>query len=573
MKLKKQLCILIIVIMIFSALPIVSYADASSRKHVDAEIMTVYGGANGIISMTFDDGYYETSLVLNELLAKYNLTASIMVIAERTNKGNAGYITPTTGAEIFAAGYLEPQSHSMTHISLKDGEVAEENKATVYKTEMADAKTLIETMFPGNDILTFAIPYGSMAYDAYTYASEIYYAIRTTNDGVQTLDPDFSTSNGSWSRMFSPASGRLRYTVGDYTDEQQWEMIKADIDKCANAWYIPITHRVGDIDETEMSYAVADRMFAYIASLRDEGKVWVTTYSEAVKYVRERQNSIVSAYSENGAIYADVRMSGYTEDGFTLDADVFNTPLTVKVEVPADYGTVYYTSGGKQYTAESFSDGSSNYVYVNLIPNEGPVEIRVSSTHEFGDWEKHDTDLHKRSCTNCGMVDYSEHEWNAGVITKDPTHMKEGTKLCTCIHCGEEKSFPADKTPVHTFSEKRESRQCKVEDATCTTGTIYYYVCECGEIGTETYEADDALGHAFGQWRTELQATETTNGRRVRVCECGEKEYETIPKTGDGDTGSDGISTPLLIGIIGGGVALVAVGAVAVIVIKKKKKA
>ncbi len=577
MKPKKHIAIVIIaLIMTFLALPTVSFADASTGSSVDAEIMTVYGGADGIISMTFDDGYYNTALVLNELLAKYDLKASIMVIADRTHKGYGEYMSSSAALDIFSAGYLEPQSHSMTHISLKDGEVPNDQKAETYKTEIADSKTLVETMFPDSDILTFAIPYGSMADDAYDFASEYYYAIRTTNNGVQTLDPGFTSTNGSWSRMYSPGTGRLRYTVGNYTDAQQIEMIKSDIDSAANGWYIPITHRVGDVDDVrgedghiEMTYAVADEMFAYIASLRDEGKVWVTTYSEAVKYVRERQNSTVNAYSENGAIFVDLTMSDFTEDGLSLDADVFNTPLTVKVEVPATYGTVFYTTGTKQYIAEAFNDDGKNCVYVNLIPNEGPVEIRVNSTHSFGDWDKYDEDLHERACIDCGVLDYGEHEWDEGEITEEPTHTETGTKMCTCIHCGEKKSFPADTTDEHTFSEKNTARRYRVAEATCTTGTVYYYVCLCGEAGTKTYEADDALGHAFGQWRVELAATEKTDGRSVRVCECGEKEYEVIPATGGAD--SNGISTPLLIGIIGGAL-LLSLGITVTLLILKKKR-
>ena len=573
MKLKSLFCLLIAVVMLFGMLPFQSFA--TDRVSVNAEIMDVYGGAKGIISMTFDDGYASTAVTLNELMKKYDLKASLMIIADRTYKSQSGYLNPTDAQAIFSEGYLEPQSHSMTHTSMKDGEVPNDQKAETYQTEIADSKTLIETMFPDSDILTFAIPYGDMTDDAYDFAAEYYYAIRTTNHGVQTLDPGFTSVNGSWSRMYSPSSGRLKYSIGNYTDEEQLAMIKTDIDNAANGWYIPITHRVGAVDDVrnesssiEMTYWVADKMFEYIASLRDEGKVWVTTYSEAVKYVRERQNSEVRAYTENGSTFVELTMGSYTEDGLPLSQDVFNVPLTVKVEVPATYGTVFYTTGAKQYIAEAFNEGGKNYVYANLIPNEGPVEIRVNSTHTFGDWDKYDEDLHERVCVDCGVLDYGEHEWDEGEITEEPTHTETGTKLCTCIHCGDKKSFPADTTDEHTFSEKNEARRYRVAEATCTTGTVYYYVCLCGEVGTETYEADDALGHAFGEWRVELAATEKTDGRSVRVCECGEKEYKVIPSMGED---SDNSSFVLWIGISGGTVLILSLGATVFIILRKKK--
>ena len=564
MKLKKHLCILLSSLMIFAVLPVAALADTADTNAVNAEIMTVYGGADGIISMTFDDGYYETTLLLDELFTKYDLKGSIMMIGEKASN------TASKFQPIFDGGRLEPQSHSMSHANLTDDYVPINTQQEVFNYELAESQTHISSLFPKYDIITFAIPYGGMSDAAYDFAAERYYAIRTTRRGVQSLDPGFSREYGSWSMMYSPATYQSNYANLDDPETVQWEAIKGAIDEAANGWYIPITHRVGDVEETDLTYAMADKMFAYIAQLKNEGKVWVTTYSEAVKYVRERQNSTVHAYTEGGSIYVDVTMAAVTEDGLALSADVFNTPLTVKVEVPADYGTVYYTTAECEYVAEPFSDGSKNYVYVNVAPNAGPVKLRVSSTHEFGEWNKYTEELHKRNCIDCGLADFGEHTWDEGEITKAPTHLKVGSKICNCIYCSEDSTQTVKKTDDHTFSEKVESMQFKASDPTCTTGTLYYYSCRCGAAGTETYEIGDPLGHSFGEWHTDISPTKTTDGRSVRECTCGEVEYTAIPATGE-DEG--GISTPLLIGIIGGGVALVAVGAVAVIVIKKKKKA
>ena len=563
MKLNKYICIILSSLLIFAVLPIAAFADTTDTNAVNAEIMTVYGGASGIISMTFDDGYYETTLVLDELFTKYDLKGSIMMIGE-----NAA-TTAGKFQAIFDGGRLEPQSHSMSHANLTDASVPSESRDEVLSYEIVESKAQLSALFPSDDIITFAIPYGGMSDAAYDLAAEHYYAIRTTRRGVQSLDPGFSREYGSWSMMYSPATYQSNYANLDDPETVQWEAIKGAIDSAANGWYIPITHRVGDVQDTDLTYAMADKMFAYIAQLKNEGKVWVTTYSEAVKYVRERQNSTVHAYTEGGSIYVDVTMAAVTEDGLALSADVFNTPLTVKVEVPAEYGTIYYTIAEREYTAEAFSDGSKNYAYVNVAPNAGPVKLRVSSTHEFGEWNKYTEELHKRNCTDCGLADFGEHTWDEGEITKAPTHLKVGSKICNCIYCSEDTTKTVKKTDEHTFSEKVESMQFKASAPTCTTGTLYYYSCRCGAAGTETYVVGEPLGHSFGEWREDVKATSTTDGRSVRECTCGEVEYIAIPATGEDD---GGISTPLLIGIIGGGVALVAVGAVAVIVIKKKKK-
>ena len=560
MKLKRYICVLLSIIMAFVALPTLVFANDTDT--VDAEIMMVYGGADGIISMTFDDGYYETTLLLDELFEKYDLKGSIMMIGEKSTNTAGKFQT------IFDGGRLEPQSHSMTHVNLTDAYVPYESQDDIFEYEIAESKTHIAALFPNDDIITFAIPYGGMSDAAYDFAAEYYYGIRTTKYGVQSLDPDFSREYGSWSKMYSPATYQSSFSYADDPEEAQWKWIKTAIDNAANGWYIPITHRVGDVEDTDLTYAMADKMFAYIAQLKNEGKVWVTTYSEAVKYVRERQNSTVNAYFEDGSIYVDLNMAEVTADGLALDNDVFNTPLTVKVSVPASYGTIYYTIGGKEYSSEPFSDGGGNYVYVNVVPNCGPVKLRVSSTHTFSEWDKYDKELHERVCTECGLIDYDDHEWDEGEIIKAPTHMKTGTKSCICIHCGQDTILTVKKTSEHTFTEKVELMQFKASDPTCTTGTLYYYTCRCGAVGTETYEIGEPLGHTFGEWTLDIEPTKTVDGRSVRTCVCGEAEYSAIPATA-GE--SSGISTPLLIGVIGGGVALIALVAVAIIIMEKKK--
>lgn len=49
-----------------------------------------------------------------------------------------------------------------------------------------------------------------------------------------------------------------------------------------------------------------------------------------------------------------------------------------------------------------------------------------------------------------------------------------------------------------------ESKYLKSE-ATCTNKAVYYYSCECGEKGTETFESGEPIGHSFKQEKTEAQ--------------------------------------------------------------------
>ncbi|MCD7769595.1 MAG: hypothetical protein LUH36_05735 [Oscillospiraceae bacterium] len=78
-------------------------------------------------------------------------------------------------------------------------------------------------------------------------------------------------------------------------------------------------------------------------------------------------------------------------------------------------------------------------------------------------------------------------------------------------------------------------------DATCTTGTIYHYVCSmCGEAETDSkgnvayHEKDDASSkyHVWTEWNVETEATCCETGLKTRVCTvCSQAQYEVIDKT------------------------------------------
>ena len=466
-------------------------ASASDTDTVNAEIDLAYGGAAGIVSMTFDDGYYETAVLLNELFEKYDLKGTLMIIGENSSSGKTGYLSQSSGRDIFAAGRLEPQSHSMSHVRLTAGDVPTATESQVYEYEMVKSKEVIESLYPGYDILTFGIPHGTMGPNATAVAQKHYFASRTNVAGVQSLDPGFTTAYGSWAAMYSPATYRLRSIQGSYTDDQQWELVKSDIDKAANGWYIPLTHRVGDVDGTDMSYKVADKMFSYIASLRDEGKVWVSTYSEAVKYVRERQNTTLVAKKVGDNISLTATLAETTADGLTLNKDVFDYPLTVKVEVESDCDTVYYLDGCTQKSATAFTEGGRRYVRVEIVPNG--EELTLYSQEQSEDTYPHDyldaTCNAPKTCKVCGYTTGTplEHDFAEATCTAPKT----------CILCNLTEGEPLE----HDYSEATcaTPKTCTMCKKTLGKPLPHYYIpatCTepktCRDCGTQT---GSPLGH------------------------------------------------------------------------------
>ena len=81
-----------------------------------------------------------------------------------------------------------------------------------------------------------------------------------------------------------------------------------------------------------------------------------------------------------------------------------------------------------------------------------------------------------------------------------------------------------DIVETHSYDNQVVSEKYLAKEATCTEAARYYYSCECGEKGTETFEYGDPLGHTFTQYVSDGNATCTQDGTKTAKCDrCDEK--------------------------------------------------
>ena len=187
----------------------------------------------------------------------------------------------------------------------------------------------------------------------------------------------------------------------------------------------------------------------------------------------------------------------------------------------------HVSTGIKTYTCTECSETKTD----TLPKTEG---------HGFGKWEKHNAEQHKHSC-ECGEIEYADHNWDAGEITKKPTCKDEGVKTYTCKDCGETKTESIAKTNDHTYgawtkdTADNHKHTCEICGKTETeahkwnageitkpashvsTGIKTYTCTECSEIKTETL--DKTTDHAYGEW------TKHDDKQHKHSCECGDTVY------------------------------------------------
>ena len=397
MKFRRLVSLFLALLLAVPAVTMLSFAAETGGEGqvLAAEIMSAKGGAAAVVTMTYDDGDYNTAVWLDGMYDQYDLYGSCMMIVKSNItdhyvEGNANAAKWNT---LFANGRLQPENHSMTHIVLPSESWAEgngpeqiyNNTQENYQYELVDSLEVLRQYFPDYPLLTFASSNNTLS--TYSYATdgegnlltddngnyirvndggaeavvkELYYAVRQGQRGLQSLSPDTNHNGaGSWRSLYM-----MRFSDGTLETAKQ----KVDAAVAQGKWLITLCHGIGD-DWGDFNKAEAEAFFAYVSEYVKTGEVWCATFSDATRYLRERQNSTVVAYETADGFTVTVNMADTTADGLPLTADVFDMPLTVRVEVPAAYKTVQYICAGEVRYADSFTDNGETYVYIDVCPN------------------------------------------------------------------------------------------------------------------------------------------------------------------------------------------------------------
>ena len=121
-----------------------------------------------------------------------------------------------------------------------------------------------------------------------------------------------------------------------------------------------IAATVTDHNGHKISQADADALFAYAANKN----VWIATFTDAMLYYSEWSTASINT------TYADEKIKVTLTD--SERNDLYNMALTVKVNVPFNWESAKL--GNDTLEVHRADDGSA-YVYANIVPDRGMVEI------------------------------------------------------------------------------------------------------------------------------------------------------------------------------------------------------
>ena len=98
-----------------------------------------------------------------------------------------------------------------------------------------------------------------------------------------------------------------------------------------------------------------------------ENKLWIATFQDVAKYMRERMHADVRWYADGNAITVVLRQS--------LTDLSYDLPLTLKTSVPSGWERVAVRQGGRSQVVPVVQDQGHSYVLYQAVPNGEVVTL------------------------------------------------------------------------------------------------------------------------------------------------------------------------------------------------------
>ncbi|MGB5320994.1 polysaccharide deacetylase family protein, partial [Lutimonas sp.] len=262
----------------------------------------------------------------------------------------------------YAAEGHEIASHSITHprMAVLD-EVnllyeLEQSKADIYKNL--------------GEKYTFSVecPYGTENERVMEYAREVYPALR--NRMPETYLDEFNRSSDQ-----DPEASENEYVQwqrGPLTNTSM-DLMKSWIDKCQandHIWLVLVFHGVDNFGWEPKTAKELEEYFSYIKE--KENDLWVATFADVTKYIRERKNTDISSKLENETIALSLSSD--------LDPEIYDVPLTFKTYVPGNWESAKVMHGEKEIASnlEIRKDDRGHYILYDFSPLRGKIIISAT---------------------------------------------------------------------------------------------------------------------------------------------------------------------------------------------------
>lgn len=303
------------------------------------------------------DNYEEAYEILDELYKKVaNGELQPTTPRNRTTNNDDNVLTWEM-AKTYALQGHEFASHMVTHPYL----AALDETNILY--ELEKSKEEIIDQLGERYAFSAECPYGTENERVMEYAYEVYPALRNRMPEEYLLE----LNRPSLETPVNPNFEYVQWQRGAISSSALEEM-KAWVDTAAsqgNIWLVLVIHGIDGIGWEALTSEDVDAYFTYIKSR--ENDVWVATFGDVTRYMKERMNATVSSSQESGKINVAVDHS--------LDKNLYDLPLTLKTYVNPKWKEVNIKQGNSVTRVKIQRERTAAFAMYQAMPGEGLIEI------------------------------------------------------------------------------------------------------------------------------------------------------------------------------------------------------
>jgi peptidoglycan/xylan/chitin deacetylase (PgdA/CDA1 family) len=260
-----------------------------------------------------------------------------------------------------AAGH-EIANHAVSHARMT---ILDEPNM-IYEIDKA-REELLEKMGPKH---TFSLeaPYGIRDAHSRDVILARYDLVR---NWVHPMDTEYMDGymRGNNTDPASSTKPYLEWERGPVGSSATFEQMKQWVDTSirTSTWLVLVIHGIEGLGYEPIPQALVTSYFDYFKANSDAGKLWVATYQDEAKYIRERMRANIQTVQSGQTIEVTVT--------HPLDPKKYDLDLTARTTVPAGWKTVDVRQGPRSQKVTVVESPAGNYVQYRITPNSGAARI------------------------------------------------------------------------------------------------------------------------------------------------------------------------------------------------------
>ncbi len=328
------------------------FERASALRFLD--IPGAVDSHNNAGSLYENEKYDEAFKIIDDAYAK---ARSQKIKAVKASMQPGGDMITWKEIKAFAANGHEFGSHTISHPRLS---VLDEQNLLY---ELEKCKEEIEQQLGPHHTFSAECPFGTENERVMQYAYKVYPALR--NRMPEPFLAEINRASEKTPGMFDkPYIQWQRGPLAKTTPTMMKSWVDTLLER-NNVWLVLTFHGVDGIGWEAKPHQELKEYFSYMKEKEDN--LWIATFGDVTKYMRERMAAKVSAERKDDDIVIKLEHS--------LDKNLYDFPLTLKTYVPDGWSKVKIKQANADSEGEVLSDEHGSYVQYQAVPNADDVTL------------------------------------------------------------------------------------------------------------------------------------------------------------------------------------------------------